>query len=384
MNHYVIANARIYTEYKTIHHGYIEIAQGTIKRIAEGDYNGDLEVVDAKGHHVLPGFIDIHIHGGYGHDAMDADAAGLKHLSQQLLSEGTTSYLPTTMTQSFDAIEKALTAIASYHEQAPVDHAEILGVHLEGPFISEHKVGAQNPKFVRRPSVNDLEHLYDVSKQMIKIVTIAPEVEGAIETIEHLSDRIIFSLGHSVATFEETNTAIAKGARHITHLYNAGQGFNHRAPGLFGASWTNPLAHTELIVDGVHSHPEAVNIAYQMKTNRRFYLITDAMRAKGMPDGEYDLGGQNVIVKNNEARLESGSLAGSILKMNEGLANLMRFTHASLEDLWRVTSYNQAKALNIHHQKGSIEVGKDADLVILDDEINVLKTIKNGYIAYNK
>lgn len=181
-----------------------------------------------------------------------------------------------------------------------------------------------------------------------------------------------------MANFEQTNEAAKHGAQHITHLYNACTSFNHRSPGAFGAAWINENLKTELIVDGVHSHPTSVKIAYKLKGNKHFYLITDAMRAKGKPEGEYDLGGQNVIVKGKEARLETGSLAGSILKMNEGLRNLIHFTEDSLDNLWYVTSLNQAKALNIDEHKGSIKVGKDADIIIVDDEINVKTTIKLG------
>ena len=187
-------------------------------------------------------------------------------------------------------------------------------------------------------------------------------------------------MGHTVATFEEANKAVNNGAKHVTHLYNAGTPFEHRNQGLFGAAWTNDGLSTELIVDGIHAHPAAIQIAYKQKGNKRFFLITDAMRAKGMPDGEYDLGGQNVIVKGSEARLETGALAGSILKMNEGLRNLIQYTGDTLEHLWRVTSLNQAIALDINHQKGSLQVGKDADIVIVDDEINVQTTIKEGQI----
>lgn len=381
MSSYVITNGIIYTPQGVIEQGFIEINDDKIVAVQEGQYVGDLETVDAKGKHVLPGFIDIHIHGGYGEDAMDASYEGLQHLTEQLLSEGTTSFLATTMTQSDEAIEHALANIADFYKQQEKGKgAEIVGIHLEGPFISEHKVGAQNPKFVQRPSVEKIQHFQQVAQDLIKIITIAPEVSGATEVIQALSDDIIFSMGHTVATFDEANDAVAQGAKHITHLYNAGSGFEHRNPGIFGSAWTNDHIHTEIIGDGVHSHPAAVNIAYKQKGNERMYLITDAMRAKGMPEGEYDLGGQNVIVKDNEAHLATGSLAGSILRMNDGLNNLVQFTGAPLGELWRVTSLNQAQALGIDDTKGSIENGKDADIVIVDDNIQVEKTIKAGTV----
>ncbi|MGW9855735.1 N-acetylglucosamine-6-phosphate deacetylase [Staphylococcus hominis] len=381
MSKYVITNGIIYTEAQVINKGYIVIENGKISDIQKGNYAGDLKQIDVKGKHVLPGFIDIHIHGGYGEDAMDASYEGLNHLAKKLLSEGTTTFLATTMTQSDENIETALkNVVTCYQHQTIGEAAEIAGIHLEGPFISEYKVGAQNPKYVQCPSVEKIRHFQDIAKGLIKIITFAPEVEGAHDTLNALRDDIIFSMGHTVATYEEANEAVERGAKHITHLYNAATPFEHRNPGVFGAAWTNESLNTEIIGDGIHSHPAAVEIAYKQKGNTHMYLITDAMRAKGMKDGEYDLGGQNVIVKGKEARLESGALAGSILKMNEGLRNLIQFTHDSLDHLWRVTSLNQAIALNIDKQKGSLSIGKDADIVIVDDEIRVDTTIKAGMI----
>ncbi|MDW5472384.1 N-acetylglucosamine-6-phosphate deacetylase [Staphylococcus equorum] len=381
MAEYVIENGRIYTEEEIIERGYIIVKDDKITDVGKGDYEGALTTYDAQGQHVLPGFIDIHMHGGYGEDAMDASYDGLKHLAESLLSEGTTSFLATTMTQSDENITKALENIIEYQKQQNVlKAADIVGIHLEGPFISEHKVGAQNPAYVQRPSIEKVQQFQKTANNQIKVITFAPEVEGANETLEALHNQIRFSIGHTVATFDETNEAVARGAKHVTHLYNAGTPFEHREPGVFGAAWTNDSLSTELIVDGIHSHPTAIQIAYKQKGNTRFFLITDAMRAKGMPDGEYDLGGQNVIVKGSEARLASGALAGSILKMNEGLKNLIQYTGDSLDNIWRVTSLNQAIALNIESQKGSLKVGKDADIVIVDDEITVQTTIKAGAI----
>lgn len=381
MAEYVIENGRIYTEFETIETGYIIVKSGKIAGLGKGEYEGTLPKYDANGLHVLPGFIDIHIHGGYGEDAMDASETGLKHLAESLLSEGTTSFLATTMTQSDDNIIKALKNIVKYQaNHNKYQAADIVGIHLEGPFISEHKVGAQNPKYVQRPSIEKIQQFQNIANQQIKVITFAPEVSGARETLAAFHDKIKFSIGHTVATYDEVNEAVEQGARHVTHLYNAGTPFEHREPGVFGAAWTNDTLSTELIVDGIHSHPAAVKIALKQKGNKQFLLITDAMRAKGMPDGEYDLGGQNVHVKGAEARLESGALAGSILKMNEGVKNLMVFTGESLDKIWRVTSLNQAIALNIEHQKGSLAVGKDADIVILDNDQTVCATIKEGEI----
>ena len=284
MTEYVIENGRIYTEEEIIERGYIIIKSGKIAGVGIGDYEGELQTIDAQGHHILPGFIDIHMHGGYGEDAMDASLEGLKHLSESLLSEGTTSFLATTMTQSDDNITRALENIVAYQAQHDaLNAADIVGIHLEGPFISEHKVGAQNPGYVQRPSVEKINYFQNVANHQIKVMTFAPEVAGAQETLAAFHDDIIFSIGHTVATFDESNEAAENGAKHVTHLYNAGTPFEHREPGLFGAAWLNDKLSTEVIVDGIHSHPAAVKIAYKQKGNKQFYLITDAMRAKGMP-----------------------------------------------------------------------------------------------------
>ncbi|PNZ37209.1 N-acetylglucosamine-6-phosphate deacetylase [Mammaliicoccus vitulinus] len=383
MNHYILKNAQVYTETAKIENGYIEVRDGYIYDIQEGEYKGDAQSVDLKGQHLLPGFIDIHIHGGYGQDAMDATPEALNILSEKLLSEGTTSFLATTMTQSAEAVSDALENVANY-KQLDEKRAEILGVHLEGPFISEYKVGAQNPAFVARPSVQKFNDFQDKANGNIKIVTIAPEVEGAAETIKQLNNEVIFSAGHTVTDFNGIEESVENGLKHITHLYNAQTTFTHREPGVFGAALTDERLTTEVIVDGIHSHPAAVKLAYLAKGNENFCIITDAMRAKGMSEGKYDLGGQDVYVENNEARLKSGSLAGSILLMNKGLKNLMDFANVSLEEAWRTTSLNQAIRLHVDDRLGSIKVGKQADLVVVDSELNVLTTIKKGYIIDNE
>lgn len=380
---YAIVNGIIHTENDLIRNGYLIISNGNIKEINNGTYEGDLPTLSAEGHHVLPGFIDIHIHGGYGEDTMDASFDGLKYLSKKLLSEGTTSFLPTTMTQCNKNIELALSNIVSCQAvQDGKNSADILGVHLEGPFISPDKVGAQNPKYVQSISVEKIKHFQNIAKNQIKIITIAPEIKEADDIIQKLADEIIFSIGHTTSTFDQVNNFAELGVKHATHFYNACTGFDHRKPGLFGAVWTNKQLKAEIIVDGIHSHPNAIDIAYRLKGNKDLYLITDSMRAKGMSDGSYDLGGQNVNVKYPEARLNSGELAGSILCMIDGFKKLVEYTNASISDLWPLTSLNQAKLLNIDDITGSIKEGKVADIIIVDSNISLHTTIKGGVVHY--
>lgn len=372
---YVIKSTNIFTE-EGIVDGFVVINNNKIETVQPGIYSGEDNVYDYQNAYIMPGFIDIHIHGGYGEDAMDASFEGLKHLSKSLLSEGTTSFLPTTMTQSNENIVKALQNIKNVYK-SDYEGAEILGIHLEGPFISEEKIGAQNPKYVQQPNVQQLKTFQEQSGNLIKVITFAPEKEGAKAMMESFPE-IIFSIGHSAATYEQAEQAVMDGARHITHLYNGSSGFLHREPGVVGMALTNDDVHTELIVDGLHAHPASVKLAITAKGNEKFYLITDAMRAKGKPDGVYDLGGQAVTVKDGEARISSGALAGSVLRMNHGLKHLLEYSGRDLSELWRVTSLNQAIALKVEDSKGSIKEGKDADIVILDKHFEVISTIKSG------
>lgn len=373
----VIENVIVYQLDKAAH-GYVVIDGEYIHEIGEGVYNGAIDQrIDGQGQHLLPGFIDIHIHGGYGQDTMDADLQALRILSEGLLTEGTTSFLATTMTENMERVAEAMEAAVQFSHH---NGAELIGIHMEGPFISADKVGAQNPQYVIAPTIEQINRLQQRADGMIKIITMAPEVNGAMDVIQSLGKDIIISLGHTAADYDQMNEAAQRGARHITHLYNAATGFNHRQPGAFAAAWLNDQFSVECIVDGVHSHPAAVLLAYRLKGIDKLMLITDSMRAKGMPDGAYELGGQLVYKTGESAVLSDGTLAGSVLTMNGALRNLMQFTGVPLEKAWRTASYNQAAALGMLHDRGSIEKGKYADLVLVDQEINVLMTVKKGYI----
>lgn len=332
---------------------------------------------------VVPGFIDEHVHGAAGSDAMDGTMEDLGKIANALASEGTTAFLATTMTQSPENITKALKAVKAYRELSPESGAEILGVHLEGPFISKNFVGAQPIEYVAKPSVEVFKKYQDASGDCVRIVTLAPEVEGSTELIKYLvSQNIVASIGHTNATYADVKKAVEAGATNLTHTYNAMKPLHHREVGTVGSGLLFDELNCECICDGIHVSGPAIQLLHKNKPADKMTLITDAMRAKHMPDGVSELGGQVVIVKNGEARLENGTLAGSVLKMNNAVKNVMKFLNLPLEEVVKLASQNPAKNLGVFDQMGSIKEGKRADFVILDKDLNVVQTVRNGKVIY--
>ncbi|MEK5217079.1 N-acetylglucosamine-6-phosphate deacetylase [Psychrobacillus sp. FSL H8-0487] len=334
----------------------------------------------AKNWIVMPGFIDMHIHGSAGFDMMDATEEALRGMSRSLVKEGTTSYLPTTITQRVDAIEAALENVNGFVNNA--DEAEVLGIHVEGPYISTKWAGAQPIEHISEPSIEQFLKWQQLSGNRIKQVTVAPEIVGGFEFVQAMSEEgIISSIGHSDASSDEVEKAVQLGAKQATHLYNQMRPFHHRDTGVVGSVLLDDHMKVEIIVDYIHSHMKAVNLAYRLKGAEGIILITDAMRAKGLDYGEYDLGGQTVYVTEKGAHLSSGALAGSILTMDQAVRNMKQTTGCSLQELVSMSSTNAAKQLKLSH-KGYIDEGFDADLVILDLELNVQKTICRGNIVF--
>lgn len=363
--------------------GNLIIEDGKIASLGNESAQGLMEL--PENYTVIPGFIDEHIHGAMGSDAMDGTFKDLLTIAKALASEGTTGFLATTMTQSPENICHALNAVKEYREQNPEEGAEILGVHLEGPFIAKEHVGAQPIEYVQKPLVETFKVYEEASGNNIKIVTLAPEVEGAENLIKYLvSKHIVASVGHTGATYEDVKRAIAAGASNATHTYNAMKGVHHREVGTVGATFLFDEINAEIICDGIHVSAPAIQLLYKNKPHNKFTLITDAMRAKHMPDGMYELGGQPVIVKNNEARLENGTLAGSVLKMNLAVKNVMKFLNLPLEEVVKYATINPARNLHIDNEVGSIKVGKRANLVVVDENLNVIMTIRDGKVIYQK
>ena len=337
----------------------------------------------SEGDVVVPGFIDEHIHGANGSDAMDGSVQALSTIANAIAKEGTTAFLATTMTQSPENITKALSAVKDYMAVPHSDGAEILGVHLEGPFISEKHIGAQPLKYLSDPKPEVFDNYFTASGNNIKIVTLAPEELGANNLISDLVSKGVHpSAGHTDAGYSDIMSAKENGLDAITHTYNAQRGLHHREIGVVGSALLDDGLYAEAICDLIHLSAPAVKLLIKCKPKDRLILITDSMRAKYLPDGISELGGQQVFVKGGEARLANGALAGSILKMNDAVKNLVLKLGVPFIDAVGYATENPAKHIGVFNKKGSIEAGKDADFCVLDSEINVSMTVRAGNIIF--
>lgn len=377
-------NVNAYVENKGVIKTDIGFENGKITYIGKG--KKITEVIPCPNNAiVVAGFIDEHIHGAGGSDAMDGTVKDLSVIANAIASEGTTGFLATTMTQSPENILRAMAAVKEYKSTSHDDGAEVLGVHLEGPFISKKHVGAQPIEYVAEPSVATFKKYNNASGNNIKIVSLAPEEKGADKLIKHLKENnVVASAGHTDATYIDIEKAVSCGVTNVTHTYNAQKGLHHREIGTVGSAMLMDELNCEAICDTIHLSVPAIKLLIKSKPHDKFTLITDSMRAKHLPDGESELGGQKVFVKNGEARLMDGTLAGSILKMNDAVKNLVIKCGVKFTDAIDFATVNPAKNLGIFDKKGSIKVGKDADLTVLDEEFNVLTTIRNGKIIYKK
>lgn len=334
-------------------------------------------LIDARDNYVSPGFIDIHTHGAMGHDIMDGDLEGIRAIRKRFVSYGVTGFLATTMTMNWDKIEVALKATEK--SMAETSGSNILGCHLEGPFISSKNSGAQNPIYIQNP---DFELLRNY-KKLIKVVTIAPELENAECFIRKcVANGIVISIGHSCGTYEDAINAIGYGARSITHTFNAMTPLNHREPGIVGAAMCSSEVYCELIVDNIHIHPAAQRILLQSKGIDKIILVTDSIRASGMGNGCYELAGQSVVVENNSARLENGTLAGSVLTIDKALRNFRMNTGISIIDAVKTVTANPAKLLGMEKNIGNIGIGRVSDMVIFDDSFSIRYTFVKGILCY--
>ena len=382
----VITHAKIITPLETIEEGYLQIQDGVI--IAAGSMD-ELEIptgavcLDAQGLLVSPGWIDAHTHGGNGFDYMNCSPKEVEEILLWLASTGVTGVLPTLASAPFEAQIQMIQKLTTIQQKHPKG-AAILGLHLEGPYLSMERRGAQPAAAIRPPSVDEMQQLLNVADHQIRLVTLAPEIPGAVDLIRFLSQQgVVVSCGHSEATLEQFNAATRAGLNRVAHTFNGMPPLHHREPGILGGALSNEDVYCELTLDGIHVHPLVASLLVQWKGYDRVVLITDATQAAGLADGIYIRpGNRKIIVKNGEARLESGTLAGSVLTMHQAVKNAVKLLHLSLENAVRMASLTAAASLGLADHKGTIEVGKDADLVIMQEDLSILLTLVKGNVVY--
>ena len=340
----------------------------------------EAQVIDAAGNLVIPGLIDMHIHGYLGEDASDGSFEGIRTMAEGVAKNGVTGFLPTTMTVSYDELRAAFAQIRrGMAESVKSDWqgAQILGVNAEGPFINPSKKGAQAGEHIRPGDADFLKENLDV----IRVFTIAPEMPGNMDCIREMAGRTLISMGHTAATYDQAAAAIDAGVGHVTHLFNAQTPLMHRDPGVVGAALTDDRVSCELIADTFHVSRHLFPLVSRMKGDK-LVLITDCTRAGGLEDGEYTLGGQPIFVKGIECRLADGTIAGSVLKLNAAVRNLLENSSLKLWEAVNAASLNPAKRIGVDAAKGSLESGKDADIVLCDCDFNIRRTILGGRTIY--
>ena len=336
-----------------------------------------MEIIDAKGNFVSAGFIDLHIHGSYGYDVMDASHKALENISINLAKYGTTGFLATTMSMSYSSIKKALDNVKSYKKSVG---SNILGVHLEGPFINKLQKGAQDSTHIKEFDTKFIEEYTDI----IKMITLAPEAFNNIKYIKEFNvkyPQIILSIGHSNATYSQTIDAFNNGISHATHLFNAMKPYHHREPNIIGAVFDRSDISCDVIADLIHTHKSTLNLIHKMKKDK-LILISDSIRASCLKNGFYDLGGQEVEVVGDKATLSNGTLAGSMLNLNKAILNMINSTDISLEDA--IYSVTKAPAIKLNLKKGDLKEGYDSDMVIFDQNLNIISTIIDGNVIFDR
>ena len=355
------------------------------KIVSIGDYNKEELIELDEDKIVIPGFIDQHIHGASSFDFIDCSVSEIQSIACDLLQEGVTGFLATTTTQSVEVIDQSLKNLKEYKERNIQVGAGLLGVHLEGPFIAKKYMGAQLPNYIIKPNVKDFKHFEEVSGNNIKLVSMAVELDEDLKLCKYLKEKdIVVSIGHSSAGYHDVKKAVSSGVSCVTHTYNGMKPLRRDDIGAVGSTFLFNELYCELICDGVHVSEPAVNLLYKNKPKDKLILISDALRTKYMPDGKYYELEQVIVLKGKEARLEDGKLAGSVLKINEAVKNLMDFANIDFVDAVKCATENPAKNLGLFDKIGSIKENKVANLVVVDKNLNVYLTIRNGNIVYKK
>ncbi len=342
---------------------------------------GDKEILDAAGCYLIPGLVDVHFHGCAGYDFSDATEEALERIGEYELSNGVTSICPASMTLPEDRLDKICRNALKYATSDSNGRARLCGVHLEGPFVSIEKKGAQNPQYIKKPDIEMFERLQEAAGGLIKLITLAPELDGAEAFIKNLSGKVHISVGHTMADYSTSSAAFEMGADHVTHMYNAMPPVNHRESGVVGAAFDNSHVMTELICDGIHISAPVIRMTFSMFGADRIVLISDSMMATGMDDGEYSLGGLSVKVRGNLATLKDGVIAGSATNLMDCMKKAVSIG-IPLEDVVKCASYNPARSIGMGNSIGSIDVGKKADCVLLSAaDLSIKAVILDGEVV---
>ncbi|KAB2926446.1 MAG: N-acetylglucosamine-6-phosphate deacetylase [Bacteroidetes bacterium] len=383
---FALRNVRIITPFRIVEPGVIVIAGRQIAhmgKVSDIAVPPGIPVYDLPGITVTPGFIDLLVHGGYGHGFADDTADAITAISDFFFAHGTTGLLASLFSKKMDLLKKDMTRIADYIEGHT--GSNVWGIHMEGPFINPQIKGAHKIEYLWEPNVEMWNELYASSRGHIKLMTISPELPGNIDVIRTAASQgVVPSIGHTLALYDDIEKAIDNGAAHVTHMFNAMRPFHHREAGIMVAALLRNELKVELIADGIHVNPIVMKLLHNIKGSGGIILVTDAIRASGMPDGEYHFMDQKIIVREKRAFLENGTLAGSTLTMEEAVKTMVKEVGVPLTDAVRMASLNGAKVLGIEHRKGILAVGKDADLVLLDDGFNVQATVYEGEVKYQR
>ncbi|MDO5718320.1 MAG: N-acetylglucosamine-6-phosphate deacetylase [Tissierellia bacterium] len=367
----------IFLKDEIIKDGFIAVENGLIKEITD-DYEGEFE--DLSGYIIAPGLFDTHIHGFKGYDIMDLRAESINEISKGIVTTGVTNFLATTLTASKRDLDEAVRLVADHKG---LEGAMLEGIYLEGPFFTEKHKGAQNTDYMMPPNAERVRELQEIAKGMIVKIAIAPEYENSPEFIKEMNHMgIRVSLGHSDATYREAKNAVDAGASIFVHTYNGMSGLHHRNPGMVGAAMYLKRSYSELICDGNHVHPVAAKILMDVKGRDHIALITDCMMAGGMPDGKYKLGEFEVDVTDGRPTLEGGSLAGSVLKLSNGVKNVVDWGAASMHEAINMASLVPAISMGMEDRIGSLEIGRDANIIVLDRSVNLLRTYVKSELLY--
>jgi N-acetylglucosamine-6-phosphate deacetylase len=368
----IIKNAMVYTEDGSFVKKDLTLEGEYI--VSNEDTSDHGEVLEAEGLYLIPGLTDLHFHGCVGYDFCDGTQQAINAMAEYQASNGITTIAPATMTLDDERLTQIFKNASEYHSESG---AILTGIKMEGPYLSLAKKGAQNPKYLRHPDPEHFRRMQALSGGLIKILAIAPEEEGALECIEELKDEVVISLAHTTADYDLSLKAFQKGASHLTHLYNAMPAFSHRSPGVIGAAFDSEHVHVELICDGVHVDPSVVRATFKMFGEDRIILISDSMMATGLKDGQYSLGGQEVTVVGNKATLADGTIAGSATNLMQCMRIAVSFG-IPLTTAIKCAAVNPAKEIGIYDKYGSITPGKYANLVLLDQKLEIVKVFLKG------